>query len=230
MLLALVQVARAKLRQGALLGLQHGRQVLVRGTSNIRAFDDGDGLLNCLHLLHSKLLTRLEVTGLHLTCCHQIRIVLFISRFGSSKIRQITLSIGLLLELRGFVLGLLSPHLCRMCNLVRQLLHEQLEGLDGLHLGLLSVCALIHELVLKLRQHINDGLTLKFVRVGFRRSVVKALWFSTKRQELIDGVLGVVGDEIQALQVAQLHERSLLHVRSPCLEHFDGACARIDRL
>mmetsp|Transcript_73049 Transcript_73049/g.205763 ORF Transcript_73049/g.205763 Transcript_73049/m.205763 type:complete len:227 (+) Transcript_73049:152-832(+) len=220
---------RTQLRQRRAGLLRERGQVRVGVAGHGPAGDDLHGLGDGLDLLSAELLPGLEVRSLLLACRGQVGKVLLIRLLGRGGVREVTLGVGLGLQLLRLDLGLLLAVLRGLIDLRREVLHQHVVGVLGVHLLLLQGRALIDELVEELLEHLDDTMGLELVAMGFRCGDLQALRVLGCLQEQIQGLLGLRGDEVQAHEVGHLSEGGLGAVVGLFLQHRDCSLNCVDR-
>mmetsp|Transcript_92272 Transcript_92272/g.266310 ORF Transcript_92272/g.266310 Transcript_92272/m.266310 type:complete len:462 (+) Transcript_92272:768-2153(+) len=230
-LLRLARPAGPQLRQRRAFLLREGRQVLLRVALHRIAGQDLDGLLDRLDFLRTQLLPRLEVRCLLLASRHQVGKVLLIRLLGRRRVAQVALGVRLGLQLLRLRLRLLATVRRRLLDLRRQVLHQHVEGMLAVHLGLLQGSALVHELVVELLQHLDDAMGPELVARRLRRRHLQPFRIlSALDQEEIDRLLSLVRNKAHGLQLRHLRQGSLRPVVRLLLQDRDRAQQGIHRL
>mmetsp|Transcript_43085 Transcript_43085/g.128696 ORF Transcript_43085/g.128696 Transcript_43085/m.128696 type:complete len:357 (-) Transcript_43085:313-1383(-) len=209
--------------------LDHGGEILLGVARDRRAREDLDSLLDRDNLLGTQLLPLLEVRRFLFTGGRQVVVVLLIGGAGRGRVRQVAFGIRLGLQLLGLHLRLLTPVLRGLIDLRREVLHEHLERVLRVHLLLLQGRPLVDKLVEELLEDLDDAVGLELVsgRLGRGHSqpVLRVL-----RQEQLDGMLGLLGNEAQLLEGGDLREGRLLPVVGLLLQNSNGTLQGVNGL
>merc|ERR1719395_69007 len=223
--LARVLRSNGQLKEGHRRLLNERRQVLVGVAGNRTRRQDLDRLVDGGELIRAELLARLEIRGLLRALRNEVVEVGLVRIAGGRRVREVTLVLRRLLELRRLLLRLRLTVLSRRLNLRRQVLDEHLVRVASVALLLLKVRALILELVLQLLEHVNDarGLELVGVRLRGRNGHRVLAELITLRQERADHLLRVLRDEIELVYLKELGAvvGLLLQRRNRALESID---------
>mmetsp|Transcript_98655 Transcript_98655/g.255051 ORF Transcript_98655/g.255051 Transcript_98655/m.255051 type:complete len:593 (+) Transcript_98655:382-2160(+) len=215
----------AELRQrGRLLaGLEERGEVRLAAALHVLARDDGDGLLDGLHLRRARHLVALVLLGGSLALCGRVVEDLLVLALGLLGDRQVALRLGLVAQAAGPRGGLLARAVFVGADVVRELLQQHLVVVLGVELRLLEGQALLLEARGELLQQVDDAAGLELVGVGLGHAGVAA---ALHREEGHDHGLGLCRNDLGGLH---LHQR-LRHIRRPSLQHRNGALARLDGL
>merc|ERR1719261_1240386 len=208
------------------LRLHEARQVLVGVAGNRAGRQDLDRLVDRRELVRAELLARLEVRGLLRALRNEVVEVSLIRVTRGGRVREVTLLLRGLLELRRLLLRLRLAVLRRRLDLRREVLHQHLVRVAGVAFLLLEVRTLVLELVLELLEHVDDARGLELVRVRLRRRHSHRVLAKLVplRQERGDGLLRVLRNRLQHLDLDQLRYVVvlLLHGRNRTLKSVNG--------